>query len=581
LAKDRACVFLACAGIPQKQVPDPSFQKNLPSQHKTTNRLTLLLPPSRLYWLALPFAAILGWFGTRNHPDPAWIEAGELLKKPIALLSDVPDSLQLLYCQIHSLPFRAGDTTALHLVSQPTLSNIEWTTFKRLTWTVAGAERHRKVVAGVTGTGATKQTRRAANLLAGHPDRVLPIECAPQFDLDFHKRYIGYKGEKGQFQPGEMLRFWERCRENPTQKFVAVIDNFDKINPETFFGPALWEALSSSKRQAVEIGGQMAEVPPNFYLLSVTHLGPGSLVEFNEEHFKRLGSPFVLEPSASEMLAVLRLQAQKNDESAERLAALRDTAQLHRFLFYFLKINHLLGERYPTGYQMGQGTNLRSLYCDSDRAELKQSVLNHLNALKPNRKLTLAAFEPLDRTIENGGLESGSNFVAQQVQVLQESGYFVEITMVGATALLTALAGWWVFRRREQLIRRYGERAQQVYAGFETQQISADAAARRLEEIKHEVDGLVLRRRLGYTEGLYFLAFIEDRAKRIEFARNVSENFLELFNAFMEDNVLTENEYLKLRQFLHTIRHKIPPESYEQFSQKVEQAYAANSFSNG
>jgi hypothetical protein len=576
--RPRSRVFWVALRFPENKFPAADFKKIYLRSTKTINRLTLLLPPSRLYWLVLPFAAILGWFGTRNHPDPAWIEAGELLKKPIALLSDVPDSLQLLYCQIHGLPFRAGDTTALHLVSQPSRSNIEWTAFKRLTWTAVGAERHRKVIAGVTGTGATKQTRRAANLLAGDPDRVLPIECAPQFDLDFHKRYIGYKDEKGKFQRGEMLRFWERCRQNSDQKFVAVIDNFDKINPETFFGPALWEALSSSKKQAAEVGGEMVEVPANFYLLSVTHLGPGSMIEFNEEHFKRLGSPFVLEPNAGEMLAVLRLQAQKNDESTERLAALRDTAQMHRFLFYFLKINHLLGERYPTGYQMGQGTNLRSLYCDSDRTELKQSVLNHLNALKPNRKLTLAAFEPFDRTIENGGLESGSNFVAQQVQILQDSGYFVEITMVGATALLTALAGWWVFRRREQLIRRYGERAQQVYAGFETQQISAEAAARRLEEIKHEVDGLVLRRRLGYTEGLYFLAFIEDRAKRIEFARNVSENFLELFNAFMEDNVLTENEYLKLRQFLQTIRHKIPPESYEQFSQKVEQAYAANSF---
>ena len=148
--------------------------------------------------------------------------------------------------------------------------------------------------------------------------------------------------------------------------------------------------------------------------------------------------------------------------------------------------------------------------------------------------------------------------------------------MVAATALLTMLAGWWVFRRREQLIRRYGERAQQVYHGFETQLISAEVAGRRLEEIKNEVDGLVMRRRLNYTEGLYFLAFIEDKVKRIEFARNVSENFLELFNAFMEDDILTESEYLKLKQFLQSIRHKIPSEIYEQFRDKVEAAYAAH-----
>jgi hypothetical protein len=44
----------------------------------------------------------------------------------------------------------------------------------------------------------------------------------------------------------------------------------------------------------------------------------------------------------------------------------------------------------------------------------------------------------------------------------------------------------------------------------------------------------------------------------------------------MEDNLLTESEYLKLRQFLQSIRHKIPVEIYNQFIEKVETAYAAN-----
>jgi hypothetical protein len=162
------------------------------------------------------------------------------------------------------------------------------------------------------------------------------------------------------------------------------------------------------------------------------------------------------------------------------------------------------------------------------------------------------------------------------VDLLHETGYFVEITMLGTTALITALVGYWVFRRRERLIRRYGDRARQVFSSFENQQISAEAASRRLEEIKREVDNLVLLRKLGYTEGLYFLAFIEDMVKRIEFARSISENFLELFSAFMEDDVLTEGEYIKLKQFLLSMRHKIPADIYDQFSRKVENTYAAS-----
>jgi len=324
-------------------------------------------------------------------------------------------------------------------------------------------------------------------------------------------------------------------------------------------------------------------VPPNFYFFSVTHLGPGSLIEMNEEHFKRLGRQYIMEPNPRELLAWLRQQREKlsknnspGPEDASRLAALNDPEQMQRFVFYFLKANKFVKETYADGYQLGQGSNVRSFYRDKDLADLKRVWLNHINALRPQRPLTDDDFKPLDFTIRTSGLEPGSNFVARQIKFLEDTGYLVEVTMVAATALLTALAGWWVFRRREQLIRRYGDRAQQVYSGFEKQLISAEVAARRLEEIKKEVDDLVLRRRLGYTEGLYFLAFIEDRAKRIEFARNVSENFLELFNAFMEDDILTESEYIKLKQFLQSIRHKIPVEVYDQFREKVEQAYASH-----
>jgi hypothetical protein len=41
----------------------------------------------------------------------------------------------------------------------------------------------------------------------------------------------------------------------------------------------------------------------------------------------------------------------------------------------------------------------------------------------------------------------------------------------------------------------------------------------------------------------------------------------------MEDDVLSENEYLKLMQFLQSIRHKIPEEAYIQFYNKVENTY--------
>ncbi|HRI60257.1 MAG TPA: hypothetical protein PK228_11055 [Saprospiraceae bacterium] len=543
------------------------------------NLLNIPLPPGRLVLYLLPLMVVGCWFGLRNRTDAVWLEAGQLLQGHHVLIGEVPDSLQRLYCQLHGSTYRPGDSTALHLVSRPYIPVIEWTRFK--TFAQTAVERRFMVVSGVTGAGGTKLTKNMARLLASRPENLLEIDCAPQFDLELHKKYIGYEAND-RFVPGKLLEFWDHCRRHPEQKFVAVADNFDKINPETFFGPELWESLSSPRDTAI-LDGKPVGIPLNFYFFSVTHLGPGSLIEMNEEHFKRLGRQYILQPDARELIALLRQQAEKlsakpnpDSEEKSRLAALRDTAQLHQFLFYFLKTNRLLADRYAPGYQLGHGSNVRNYYRTQDLPKLKEVYLNHINALHPARPLTNDDFDPLDFTVRTKGLEPGSNFLARQIQFLADTGYLVEITMVAATALLTMLAGWWVFRRREQLIRLYGERAQQVYQGFETQLISAEVAGRRLEEIKYEVDDLVMRRKLNYTEGLYFLAFIEDKVKRIEFARNVSENFLELFNAFMEDDILTESEYLKLRQFLQSIRHKIPVEIHDQFREKVEAAYAAH-----
>ncbi|MFN0216544.1 MAG: hypothetical protein ACKVT2_19970 [Saprospiraceae bacterium] len=523
----------------------------------------------------MPVFLLLLWLGSRNWPDPLWAASAQIIQQPATLIAEVPDSLQALYCQIHGLPFKSGDSTAFDLVMQPSSTNIEWVSFKKLALAAASAPLHRIVVSGVTGVGSTKQAKRIANLLAGSYERVLQIDCAPWFDVEYHKKYIGQVDEKGKFYPGELLLFWERCRNNPEMKFTVVIDNFDKINPETFFGPALWEALSA-KKPVAEVGGDMVGLPDNCYLISITHYGPGSVVEFNGEHFKRLGDRFLLEISPRDLVAWLLLQKRGAEKDPVRLAALHDTAQMQRFIFYFLKTNQLLRKNYTDGHQMGQGSNIRPLYMEADRGKYKMAVISHLNALRPSNPLTEKDFDQIDYSIRNEGLEAGSSFFAQFVELLHKTGYFVEITMVGTTALLTALVGYMVFRRREQLIRRYGDRARQIFQNFENQQISGETASRRLEEIKREVDDLVLRRKLGYTEGLYFLAFVEDMVKRIEFARSISENFLELFGAFMEDDVLTEGEYLKLKQFLLSMRHKIPVEVYEQFSRKVESTYASS-----
>jgi hypothetical protein len=540
-----------------------------------------MIPPRFLYPTIAVLSSILIWLGSRNRPDPVWEMADQIVHAPCPMVEGAADSLGALYEEVHGHPHRGGDTGAYNLVAKPyirTLSLDRFSVFCRQL-----VRDRMLVVAGVTGTGTTKIAEKAVRFVASPPvdSCLLVVQCAPEFDVEMHKKYIGQEDVKtGRFSPGVLLQFWDRCRRHPNQRFVCLVDNFDKINPETFFGPGIWELLSSAKEKP-KLGGRVIDVPKNFYMVSVTHLGPGSRVEFNEEHFKRLGKQVESTPNACELLDYMQQQAKElavaartDTSAARRMTQLVSTANRRRVVFYFLKTNQLFRERYGPGYELGQGSNIRKYFLPEQIQDLKLTCISHINAMGVRQPVTMRDFEALDATVAANGLEPGSNFFARLIQMLRDTGYLVEITMVAATALLTALIGWLLLRRRERLIRNYGQMANDIFLDFEAQRRTGQDAAQRLEAIKNEVNDLVIRRRLNYTEGLYFMAFVEDKMRRIEFSRNVSENFLELFNAFMDDNILTENEYNKLRQFLQSIWHKIPDETYQDFLERVERAYA-------
>ena len=539
------------------------------------------IPPRLVFTLLSLLALVMAWVGSRNRPDPVWQKANDIMMQPRLMIEDVVDSLGLLYAEVHHKPIKIGsiDSTGYKLLEKPRLRTLAWPRFRD--FCRMAIKNNNVILSGVTGTGTTKLAEKTAAFIATDPEQnILNVHCAPEFDLELHKKYIGWEDASGQFQQGLFLIFLEKCRLNPKQRFVCVIDNFDKINPETFFGPELWEKLGSPKEKTI-IGGKEVSIPNNFFMFSVTHRGPGSRVEFNEEHIKRLGNPYIVQPDPTELLAyfqdgAVEIIIDPKEDSAQvndDLPALLSNINKRRVLYYFLKSNEMMNKQYGEGFELGQGSNIRKFYKEKDLDKLKETYINHINAIRGVKSLTMNDFESLDYTVANNGIEPHTNFFERQLKMLADTGYLVEITMVATTALLTTLIGYWIFRRREKMIRKFGKEAQQIYDDFEDEKISAEEAARLLEKIKSEVNDLVLKRSLNYTEGLYFMGFVDDKVRRIDFSRNVSENFLELFNAFMEDDVLTENEYQKLCQFLESMRNKIPVETYHTFIEKVEWAY--------
>jgi hypothetical protein len=518
---------------------------------------------------------IFAYFGTKDKPDVKWLEVNQLLRTDFVMLDEAIDSLEITYRDFHGLPDSLPhDSTAFKIVSTPFLATMEWTKFRHyfdlMTQNKSG------VVASINGSGASTLTDRLAHFLASGPNHVLKISCAPQYDLKLHEQFIGSETESG-FNKGKLLQLWDACYTQPNQKFVAIADNFDKINPETFFGPEIWEMLDDRSKKA-EINGQIIQIPENFYFIAVTHAGVASKVELTNEHFRRLGGQHILPVSQVELITYLRnrkLEVEKklnkaNDPSEQKklkddLVALSDTHQLCRFVYFFSKVNETISDDYSVAHQLGQWSNVRKFYKPTDFAQMRTTFINHVNALNPKVPMSEKYYKDIDYTLKTNGLAANSSWIRTKIKWLQDTGYFVELTLILATSLITALAGYWIVRRKEKLLRNYGERTQLIFREYELQAIDADKASTDLNKIKEEVDALVLDRKLNYTEALYFLGFIDDKVKRIEFAKQTGQTFEDLYNSFAEDGVITQQEYKKLMAFLNSIRHKIPDTEYQRF----------------
>ena len=516
--------------------------------------------------------------GRQNQTDPDWLRVKKMLHTDFVTLEKSVDSLRIMHEKFHG--HRMGDdSTAFKIAAGPGLPTMTFSKFSRLFRQIT--EQQKVVLSAVSGSGLTTIGDRMARLVASDSAHILSINCAPQFDLEYHKKYIGDLVD-GHWQPGELLRFWERAQQNPTEKFVILLDNLDKINPETLFGPEIWEKLTDNRAQVVFDKKQVL-IPQNAWLISVTHLGEGAKIELSNEHFKRLGNQIVILPSAEELVISLKakraeLEAELSkkkvlsEDDAEKLAALRDSNNLQRFVYFFEKTNQLLAEKLDASFQLGW-TNFRKMYRPMDFEQARQQFINNANGLKPREPITENSFAAVDYALKTGGLLKDSNFFSRMIDWLRAMGFLTEFTMVSLTATATAIGGWWFFQKDKKGLDELHKGVTETMQSFDNQHITTEEAHRKLVLIKKDLHKKVAARKLNYTAGLYFLRQIDDEARRLEIAQQTNSTFLHLVETFMEDGILSDSEYRKLTHFLEAIRLKIPAAEWQRYRDEVESLY--------
>jgi hypothetical protein len=520
--------------------------------------------------------------GCQNQTDADWTDVNKLLQTQFFTLANAKDSIKMMHNRFHGGSM--NDSIGWKILSTPTLPTMTFEKFNHIFQQIT--TQRFAVISAVSGVGLTTLCDRLARLIATRPENFLQISCAPEFDLEYHKKYIGEtfieRGKKTPFQTGILIQFWQRAAANPTEKFVFLMDNLDKINPETFFGPELWEKLNDPKHP-VKLGGQVIEIPKNFYLISTTHLGGGAKIELSNEHFKRIGNQIVLEPTAEELVIYLQEKLEElqisqikngklNSLDAQKLAALTDTNQLQRFVYFFKKSNIIVDEQLDPSFQMGW-TSIRNFYLPTKFQAFRDIFINNVNGLKPRESFSNKNLASVDYALKTGGLLNNSNFFARQIDWMRELGFLTEFTVIGLTALFTGVGGWWLFRKnKKQLIELRIEVAETMQL-FDNQQITSEIAWKKLVDIKQNLHEKVVARELSYPEGLYFLRQLDDETRRLEISKQTNEMFLQLVETFLDDNVLTEGEYRKLIQFLDSIRSKITASDWQRYRDEVDFIY--------
>lgn len=528
------------------------------------------------------FLFLLGIFliwGLKDNIDPFWGELDQWMVADFQTLDKSIPELQTMYENFQHHPVE-NDSLAFQLVASPFLPAIEFDKFKSYFRLVT--QKKMLLLSSVSGSGTTTITTRLAKLIATYPEKnVLNILCAPAFDLEYHKRYIGETID-GQFKQGILLDFFDRCHTHPDEKFVLLIDHFDKINPETFFGPALWEKLDNPDVKVI-MGSKTIEVPNNFYMIAIIHAGASAKVELTNEHFKRLGGqPHFLEPEFKELIIYLRkrlkdkkqeLASHPSERLREEVEYLSDTTHLKKLLYFFKKANQLIKNNYSKGHTLGQWSNIRKLYAAKDFDKLDDIFISHVNALKPHTIIRKKDFEPILYAIEHEGSLKGTNFINTQLKVMEEKGFLTEFVVGLSFLLITGLFSLFFFKRRQNYLRSYTTKVYDLMDAYEGKEMNYETVSMQIHSIKKEVDTLVMNNDLNYQEATFFYTFIQDKISRIEVTKSVNENFLQLMDMFLDDGVLSKKEYKKLERFLNSIKSKITEEDYLRFKSEMDKMY--------
>ncbi|MFH1050107.1 MAG: AAA family ATPase [bacterium] len=482
-------------------------------------------------------------------------------KNKLITIQDRFEDLRTIYLELHK---NENDIENFNnLMYKPFLPNWEYN--KLLCYLKPLLDKRKIVLSGVSGSGKTTLVEKLASFISGSPQRILHLQCVEEMAVEYHKTWIGFPTEKGYFK-GRLLRFIEQCKQNPNAKYIFILDDFDKIFPSTFFGSELWSEMDNPDYHNSIDGYGVIDIPSNFYLISVTHVGVANVIELNNEHYRRLGDKLQINPDVNELLLGIKERiAEKNLDIP--------SGHIKKVIYFFKKANNYIAAKYGMSYTLGQWATIRKKINPEDWEAFVDEFVTHVNAFKPSEELREDEFAPILYTLDNNGLIEDSHFFYQLYEALLKTGLFSELTVAMAFAIFSGLFGWIFILKKRKFINRFQFDVLEITDKFRKSQITHEIAINDVLKKKSLLERLILKRKIKYEESTFLLLYINEQINAIDEINKtsvVAKDFQNILSEYMADGVLDDEEYSMLVVFLDNIRSALSPEVYYSLKKKID-----------
>ncbi len=513
--------------------------------------------------LVSPVLAYLIYLGCQNRQDPLWLELDKMVKSDdYFYIREKPAEIDSLFEAMQKDPeYHKYD--GYELISDPFPLTMEYRKF------ISSVEfihkNKRAIVLGVTGSGRTTMIDRVSKFIAVIPEHIMSLSCVPQLEVEYHKQYIG-SIDNGKFYKGALLNFLEKAKIDSLHNYVLIIDDIDMIYPSTFFGAAMWSELENPNYDNIIPGyGKEVEFPDNFYMLSTTKIGGGSVIKLNDEHFRRLSPSGVLQvyPDSLEFMMYLR------ETFVDSTPAFKHE-HFKKLLYTFIKINHYIEDNWGTGTVLGQWSTIRKSVKPEQYDEFVEKFRQHVVSMNFGATVDEKAIRKIVYSATHDGIMLNSNFFAQAYYFVYDAGIFSEASVAVGFLLLSSITGWILYVRRKKLIRSYVLKVYHISGEYTEEKITFNEAVGRIQDVKQEIDGLALNKKINYTESLFIYNLIQDRLSIISKTEETESMYNRMFDSFMEDEIISQGEYQKLLTFIEKSRGKISESYYRQLIERIE-----------